>query len=524
MESANILTKNWRKGYLVLFMLAAVPVWAAKAPEQVPCSVCTRAAKASVTSGVVAIGNKEIRYRATAGTILLRNTQGQPTASMFYVAYAKKGARHSNRPITFFWNGGPGSSSLWLHMGAFGPYRVVTEDHSQTGPAPYRLVKNPYSLLNVTDEVFIDAVGTGYSRVIGKDQGGNGQNSDFFGVNQDVKAFAQFITRYLGKYGRWNSPKYIFGESYGATRAAALVYFLERQYRMNLNGVILLSSNLNRYGSSFNNGNDLPYEAFLPTYAAVAWYHHKLPHMPSHLKPFLKQVEQFAIGPYAHALAEGSNLSMAGQASMAAKLHNYTGLPVSYLIAANLRVTNSEFQKQLLSQKHLTVGRLDARFSGPSFDPLSETALYDPQSAAISSAYVTAFNYYAHNILDYGRDRRYLPVNGLVGRHWNWTHRNRHVGQAWPSLLNVAVDLANAMKYDPDLKVMVNKGYFDLATPFYATVYAMDHLQIPRVLMRRNLHLYFYRSGHMVYVHLPSLKQFQKNITIFIRGTESVKP
>lgn len=478
--------------------------------------------QASITTGVVYINQKPIHYIAKAGSIILHNSQGLPTAKMFYVAYIKKGENTLKRPITFFWNGGPGSSSVWLHMGAFGPYRLNIPDHSQTGPAPYKLIKNKFSLLNVTDEVFVDAVGTGYSRIITKSMGGAGKDADFYGVNADIRTFSDFILRFLSKNRRWNSPKYIFGESYGATRAAGLVYYLERHSRLNLNGVILLSSNLNRYGTSFNNGNDLPYEAFLPTYAAVAWYYKKLPHMPKNYNKFITRAEQFAIGPYAHALAMGNRLSSRKFESIADELHMYTGLPVAYIEAANLRVSNSEFQKELLRNRGLTIGRLDARYSGPSMDPLSETALYDPQSAAISSAFVTGFNYYVRNILHYAPKIRYLAVNPLVGRHWNWVHKNRHVGQAWPSLLNVAVDLANAMKYDPNLKVMVNKGYYDLATPFFATVYTIDHLQIPKSI-QSNINLYIYKSGHMVYLRKRSLELFHQNIVKFIRSTSAYR-
>lgn len=254
--------------------------------------------KQSVTYGSVVVEGHRIDYKATAGTIILRNSRGKPTASMFYVAYTKRGVRNkTDWPVTFFWNGGPGSSSVWLHMGAFGPERVVTNDHTQAPPAPYKLVNNQYSLLDATDEVFIDAVGTGYSRVIGKSEGGGGKSKNFWGVDQDVKSFAQFITRYLTQNHRWNSPKYLFGESYGTTRAAALSAYLERHDNIDPNGVILLSSILNFYADSFNTGNDLPYELFLPTYTAVADYHHKLPNSPQKLSAYLQQVEAFATGP-----------------------------------------------------------------------------------------------------------------------------------------------------------------------------------------------------------------------------------
>lgn len=476
--------------------------------------------KQSVTYGSVVVEGHRIDYKATAGTIILRNSRGKPTASMFYVAYTKRGVRNkTDWPVTFFWNGGPGSSSVWLHMGAFGPERVVTNDHTQTPPAPYKLVNNQYSLLDATDEVFIDAVGTGYSRVIGKSEGGDGKSKNFWGVDQDVKSFAQFITRYLTQNHRWNSPKYLFGESYGTTRAAALSAYLERHDNIDPNGVILLSSILNFYADSFNTGNDLPYELFLPTYTAVADYHHKLPNPPPQLSAYLQQVEAFATGPYAHALFEGNALSSQEKRQIAQKLHDYTGLSVTYLEKADLRVTGEEFEHELLGHSDETVGRLDARFAGPSMDPLSQTAHYDPQGAAISSAYVAAFNYYTNNVLKFHENRRYIPESGKVIRSWDWKHKNPQTGQTWPGLPNVAVDLAEAMKYNPDLKVLVNAGYYDLATPFYAAKYQVDHLQIPKSL-QGNIRMAYYQSGHMVYVHVPSLHKLHDNVAKFISKTE----
>lgn len=483
-------------------------------------SASTVQPKIKKSEGSVTVEGHRIPYTATAGTIILRNKAGKPTASMFYVAYTKRGVKNENhRPVTFFWNGGPGSSSVWLHMGAFGPDRVVTNDDTHTPPAPYKLVNNDYSLLDATDEVFIDAVGTGYSQVIGKDKGGAGKSSDFWGVDGDTKSFAQFITRYLSQNHRWNSPKYLFGESYGTTRASALSAYLETHDNMDPNGVILLSSIMNFYTDSFNAGNDLPYELWLPTYTAVADYHHALPNPPKDLQAYLKQVEAFAIGPYAHALAEGNVLSAQEKQSIAEKLHEYTGLSTAYLMKANLRVTGMEFEHQLLNANDETVGRLDARFKGPSMNPLSQVAYYDPQAAAISSAYVTAFHDYADKVLHFQENFPYIPESGKVNQSWNWKHKNPQTGQTWPGLPNVAVDLAQALKYNPDLKVLVNAGYYDLATPFYAAKYQVDHLQIPKSL-QGNVSMAYYKSGHMVYAHLPSLKKLHDTVAGFIGKTE----
>ncbi|MGH8147565.1 MAG: S10 family peptidase [Rhodanobacteraceae bacterium] len=472
-------------------------------------------AQQSVTEGSVTVEGKRIDYTATAGTIILKNKKGEPTGSMFYVAYAKRGADKSKRPVTFFYNGGPGSSSVWLHMGAFGPRRVVTSDHTHTPAAPYKLVNNDYSLLDVTDEVFIDAMGTGYSRVIGKKQGGVGEDKDFYGVDADAQSFAQFINQYLSQNNRWNSPKYIYGESYGTTRSALLARVLQG-WDIDLNGVVLQSSILDFRTASFNAGNDLAYELFLPSYAAVAWYHHKLANQPADLQPFLQQVQQFAVGPYAHALAQGSTLSKDQFDAIAKKVSDYTGLSMAYVEKANLRVTASEFEHELLNANDTTVGRLDARFSGPSMDPMNQTPQYDP-AGSIMPAYIATFNGYVHNTLKFGRGHHYLP---MAGHKWDWKHKNRTYGQTWPGLPNTAFDLASAMKHNPNLQVLVSSGYFDVATPYFATVYTMQHLPIPKSL-DSHIHMKFYDSGHMIYAHAPALKKLHDNTAAFMRNTDN---
>lgn len=506
---------------LILFVFTA-PVSAASAGTDTTHSSHVKKIKPqqSVTSGSVTVEGTKIDYTAKAGTIILKNREGKPTASMFYVAYTKKGVSDkSHRPVTFFWNGGPGSSTVWLHMGAFGPLRVQTADHTHTKAAPYKLLNNNYSLLDATDEVFIDAVGTGYSRVLGKDKGGVGKGSDFYGIDSDAQSFAQFIERYISQNNRWNSPKYIFGESYGTTRAALLSKILEEQDDIDLNGVVLLSCVLNFEAYSFNTGNDLPYELFLPSMAAVAWYHHKLPNRPEKLKPFLKKVEQFALGDYAAALAQGDKLDATTRSNIIERLHDFTGLDKQYISKANLRVTGLEFEKELLNKSDSTVGRLNARFAGPTMDPMSVTASYEPNDAAISSAYISTFNHYAHTVLDFGKNMMYRPFGG--GR-WDWKHGHRSHGQTWPGLPNVAADLANAMKYNPQLQVLVNNGYFDLGTPFYATVYSFDHMNIPPGLIK-NIHMEYYHSGHMVYLHKESLKNLHDNTARFIKNTDNLK-
>jgi carboxypeptidase C (cathepsin A) len=484
----------------------------------------------STTSGTVTVEGRAIHYHAVAGMLTVRppgwndatprpaqKPGTKPTkASMFYVAYFKDGAHDTRRPITFLYNGGPGSSSVWLHMGAFGPRRVVTADHTHTSPAPYKLVNNEYSLLDASDLVFVDAPGTGFGRLEGK-----GADKAFYGADPDVHAFSQFITEFLSKYGRWNSPKYLFGESYGTPRSANLINVLETHDNIDFNGVILLSQILNYDDSTglvrFNPGVDLPYELALPSYAATAWYHHKLPDSTQPLKPLLAKVEHFALTDYAQALRQGSLLAGADRQAIAAKLHEYTGLPVAYILKANLRIDGGQFEHELLSGSDETTGRLDSRFAGPSLDPLSERAEYDPQSAAISSAYVSAFNTYVRKDLDYGAGMYYRPELPLY-RTWNFRHRQPGADFDLPRALNVMPDLANAMKRDPKLKVMLNGGYFDLATPFYQGMYEMAHLPMQRRL-QANIQYHYYESGHMVYAHVPALKQLHDNVAAFIAQT-----
>ena len=511
----------------MLALAASLPAFAKPAaPAPVPASAVQPMKK--VTHGSVTVEGHRINYTATAGTIILKNDDGKPTASIFYVAYTRSGVSDpATRPVTFFYNGGPGSSTVWLHMGAFGPQRVVTADHTHTPPAPYRLVNNDYSLLDATDEVFIDAPSTGFSRMIGKDRGGAGTPKLFYSVDGDAHAFAQFITRYLTEYGRWNSPKYLFGESYGTTRSAVLARYLEMQDDVDLNGVVLLSQVLsydisNADDPQHNPGMDLTYQLALPTYAATAWYHHKLSAamQGESLQKLVSQVEQYAMNGYAHALEAGNTISDAQKQQAAQQLARYTGLSADYWAKANLRVNGGEFEHQLLNPEE-TTGRLDTRFTGPTMDPLSQESEYDPQAAAISSAYVSLFNDYVRNTLDFRPDMPYRPeYYGTVLDHWDYLHSPPGTRQELDQATNVMPDLAAAMKYNPDLKVQLEAGYFDLATPFYAAVYIMKHLPIQKSLTD-NISYNFYESGHMVYAHVPSLKRLHDNVASFIASTDN---
>ncbi len=482
------------------------------------------------SQGTVTIGGQKIDYRAVAGTLIIDDKKDEPTASMSYVAYFRRDANGgSKRPLTFLYNGGPGSATVWLHIGAFGPRRVVTGDGVRGPSAPYQVVNNEYSLLDASDLVFIDAPGTGFGKIIATDvdkdkqrEKAKAKEKDFFGVDEDVRAFAIFIEKFLSKYQRWNSPKYLFGESYGTTRSAALAYALQTRHRTDLNGVILLSQILNFDFSAdapqFNPGVDLPYQLVLPTYAASAWHHHKLPGPARELVPLLAEVEQFALGDYALALAKGASLSAEERHAIAEKLHSYTGLPVAYLEKSDLRVNGGQFGKMLLDDQDMTVGRLDARYTGPSLDALDKEADYDPQAAAISSAYIAAYNDYVRNTLKYGPEENYKASN--YESHWNFAHRPPGVGETLEQTPNVMPDLAAAMKMNPRLKVMLNSGYYDMATPFFAADYEMSHLPIQSSL-RKNIETHYYEGGHMMYVNPESLKALHDNVAKFLRSTDN---
>ncbi len=503
----------------------------------------------STTQGSVDVGGQHIAYTAIAGTITVGATDtddaqlGQdgkplpgsqlalaapkepadapPVAHMFYVAYFKTGANAEDRPITFFYNGGPGSSTMWLHMGSLGPKYVETAGDTHLPGAPYRLIDNTDSLLDVSDEVFIDMPGTGFGRLAGKDAG-----KAFWGVDQDAEAFARFIARFLVKYGRWNSPKFLFGESYGTTRSAVLADILENEKDIDLNGVMLLGEVFNvpiamGVGGA-KPGMDLPYELALPTYAATAWYHKKLSPQPPALEPFLKEVENFAMGEYMHALAEGNNLSDAEKQQVAEKLHDYTGLPVDYLIKADLRVKGGEFGKTFDDPEGMTTGRYDTRFLGPTLDPLSEGSEYDPQSAAISSAYFSLVNLYLRQNLKFGEGQTYLPDALFDGFSWNMMREGGRGPFSSATGLNVSTDLAEAMKTNPRLRVMVNDGYYDLATPFFAAEYEEEHLPIPASLTT-NIEYDWYESGHMAYVRDECRKQLHDRVAAFIKNADGAQ-
>ena len=476
--------------------------------------------ESSVTEHVIRIKDQVIPYRAAAGTTLLRDDKGEPTGLMYAVAYTRSDVKDpSARPVAFFYNGGPGSASMWLHMGAFGPRRVVTVDGAFTPPAPYALADNTESLIDKTDMVFIDAMGTGYSRAVGK-----AQNKDFYGIDEDVQAFAQFIRTYLSRNNRWNSPKFLVGESYGTFRSAALANALQSRDGIHLNGIVLVSTVLDMSTITFGAGDDRPYIFYLPSYAAVAWYHQVLKNRPADLEAFLAEVRRYAQGDYAAALFKGAGLPASDKQAVAAKLADYTGLSVEYWLKANLRVTLAQFNVELERGRGLTTGRIDARFTGFTRDLLAENAQGDPEGPAVGGAYTAMLNTYNHQELRFGQDKVYNTSSGGA-REWNWRRQPAtggfpgapatSGGGFFPGAPNVEADLAQAMVTNPRLLVQVENGYYDMATPYFATEFTTSHLGLPQAL-QANIKLDYYAAGHMMYLHDESRVKLHDNVAAFI--------
>ena len=464
------------------------------------------------TKHSIKIAGQEIKYTATAGTILLKLEDGTPKASVFYVAYTKDDvADTTKQPITFTFNGGPGAASIWLHMGAFGPRRVEMGDAGSLLPPPYKIVDNEYSLLDVTDLVFIDPVSTGFSRAVPGEA-----PKQFHGIEEDIQSVGDFIRLYATRNKRWTSPKFLAGESYGTTRAAGLSGYLQDRYGMYLNGIILISSILNFQTAEFDTGNDLPYILYLPTYTGIAWYHKKLPaDLQTDLQKAIQESRNFAAHEYADALMVGDGLPVARRAEIAQKLSRLTGLSAEYIERSNLRIEIRRFDKELLRNQRRTVGRLDGRFTGIDEDAAGSRPEYDPSLAAIVGPFTATFNDYVRGDLKFESDLFYEYLTGRV-RPWSFEpYENRYV--------NVAETLRSAMTQNPFLHVFVGKGYYDLATPFFAAEYTFDHLSLDESL-RRHLSGGYYEAGHMMYVHLPSLAKLKQDLAQFIQASAEQKP
>ncbi|HNZ96622.1 MAG TPA: hypothetical protein PKM64_05445 [Thermoanaerobaculia bacterium] len=502
-------------GFLLTMLLLGGGQAAAEPPATpeagTPPPVATPRAEQSVTEQTARIGGVQLAYRATAGTLLIRDDADESVAAIGYVAYTKKGAEAARRPLTFAYNGGPGSSSIWLHMGALGPRRVVTPDPEPAPPPPYEIVDNEESPLDVTDLVLIDPVGTGLSRAVGK-----AKDADFWGVDQDIDSLSRFIVQYVSDNGRWNSPKYLLGESYGTMRSAGLVDRLQSKWDMAFNGVILVSVFIDAKTASTMAGNDLGFQMFLPTYAATAWYHGLIPDAPP-LAELLADARRFALGPYAAALAKGDALPATERREVIAELARLTALSPDYLDRANLRVRESEFVAELLRTHGQIVGRLDSRYTGIGLDRLAQGVFDDPQAAAISGAYVAGFLSYYHGELKFGAGKTYR-VSADLWRRWDWKHEVPGAFIPMPGLPDTSPDLARAMAYNPHLRLLVLNGYYDLATPFFGTEYTLDHLGLPPAL-RENIEIHSFEAGHMMYLHAPSRRLFKETIAEFVTRT-----
>ena len=477
----------------------------AKAPEK-----CEPKEDSSVTDHTIRIGGQTIPYKATASTTLLKNDKGDPTGLLYSVAYTRSDVKDlSTRPVSFLYNGGPGSATMWLHMGAFGPRRASTIDGSFTPPAPYKLVDNGESLLDKTDLVFIDAMGTGYSHAVCKVQ-----EKEFFGIDEDAEAFAQFIVTYISRNGRWNSPKFLIGESYGTFRSAVLGNYLQSRDTVHLNGIVLISTVLDLSSITFAPGDDRPYVYYLPSYAATAWYHKVLKDRPGDLSGFIDEARKFAQGEYASALFKGGELSAGEKASLAKKLSYFTGLSEDYLQRADLRVTLGQFMAELQRSRGLTTGRIDSRFTGYTYDLLTENAQGDPEGPAVGGAFTALINAYNHDELKFGKDKVYHNTAGNAFGSWNWVRKTPR-GFGFPGAPNVEGELTQAMIANPRLLVQVENGYYDMATPFFATEHTMEHLGLPEAL-RKNIKEDYYNAGHMMYLHDADRVSLHNQIASFI--------
>jgi carboxypeptidase C (cathepsin A) len=467
------------------------------------------------TSHSIQIGGGTVDYDAVVGSVILRDDKEKATAELFYTAYFRTGrgaGDASRRPLVFSYNGGPGSASFWLHMGIMGPRRVRTPEVGQQAPPPYEIVDNRHTLLDVADIVMVDPVGTGFSRPAGEAEG-----KAFWGLDEDAESLTQFIRRFLSQYNRWNSPRYLLGESYGTTRSAVLAGHLQRS-NIDLNGIVLVSAVLDFESIGFREGSVVPFIVNLPSYAIVSAYLDALPGgKPKDLAAFMTEVEEWAVTEYATAVLAGSAVDPALRARVLDQMHAYTGLDKDFLDKIHLRVSAPEYEKELLRDKGLVVGRLDARFTGPSGDLLERSPSHDPQSTAISSAYTSAFNSYLRGELGYDGDREYVPSG--MARPWNWERQDAGFGGFFGrGAPNVAPDLAAALTRNPRLEVLLVNGLYDLATPYFAAVWSIDNLNLPPDL-RDNIERADFAAGHMMYVEESLLDQWRSTLVSFLQRT-----
>jgi carboxypeptidase C (cathepsin A) len=479
------------------------PAPAAKPDPAVPPPVV------SVTHHTGTFGGQRIAYTATAGETYLKDKDGTPTASFVTYAYIKDGPLDPQRPITFLFNGGPGSGSVWLHMGAFGPKRVVIPNAKDDGAPPYPIIDNPDSLLDATDIVFIDPVGTGFSKALGKTD-----PKSFWGVVPDAKSVAQFIRMWLDDHGRWNSPKFLGGESYGTTRSVAVAHELDKDNNdVAFNGVILLSTVLDFSAASPSKGNELGYVTNLPSMATTAWYHDKVPNKPASVADFAAEARAWALGPYASALLQGNSLPVAQRAQIRTQLARYTGLSETFLENADLRVSPTRFYKELLRDRGLVIGRLDTRYTGKDYDSAGERPDDDPSFLAIDASYTAAINSYVRADLGLKLDNREYVTIGSVNP-WDWNVGNGG-GRGGYDYSNVAPWLGESLRQNSGLRVFVGQGWYDFATPFFGAEYSLNRTGIPN---DGRIQFHYYDAGHMMYVRSEDLAKLSSDIRTFIRA------
>ena len=462
------------------------------------------------STGSVTIGGKKIEYTATAGTLVMKNEKDEPIAEFGYTAYVQKGRDKTNRPIMFAYNGGPGSASMWLHMGILGPVRTVVEDKGFASTGPFRRVSNEYSILDRADLVMIDPVGTGFSRAAGETKG-----EEFWGVDQDIVSVSDFIARYITDNGRWQSPKYLLGESYGGIRSGGVAHYLMQKHSITLNGVILVSPYMDFSAGNAGIKIDLPQVNYFTTFASTAWYHNAVADRPDDLQQFLREAEAFAVDEYAPLLHKGNRASDAERDSVLAGMQRLTGISADYWDRANLRVDEGRFAKELLRERGKVVGRIDSRFTGDSINDIAESSSYDPFFPAVGPAFTATFNDYYREQLGVKTERKYI-TSGKLWRTWDQGHAQPGTGRYGKvPIANTAVDLNYAMIQNPNLRVLVQQGYYDLATPYGATQYFLDHMELPDDL-RDNITAEYYEAGHMMYVHPDSMKKFSRTLAEFI--------
>lgn len=514
--SAPSFSRSLRAAALVAAVAAAPPA-AALSPATASAQAQNDAPAAYEpprweTRHSIQIGAETVEYDAVVGAVVLSNDEDEAAAELYYIAYFRtNGAPAAERPLVFAYNGGPGSASFWLHMGIMGPRRVVTPEVGPQGAPPYPLEDNPYTVLDVADIVMVDPIGTGFSRTLDDTPG-----AGYWGIDEDARSLAQFVRRFLSRHDRWNSPRYLLGESYGTTRSAVLARHLQRA-NIDLNGIVLVSAVLQFNTIQFAPGDDLPYIVNLPSYAVTANYLDALPGgKRDDVEALMAEVEAWALTEYATALLAGGALDPAVRERVANRMRQYTGLGLDFIEKSALRVTAPAFEAELLRDQGKIVGRLDARFTGPAGDVLQTRPSHDPQSTAISSAYTSAFNSYVRAELGYDGDREYVPSGGV--RDWNWGRQGGGAFVRGGGTPNVAPDLAEAIKRNPRLEVLLINGIYDLATPYFAAVWTMDRMGLPPDL-RDNIERADFAAGHMMYVDQSLLPQWKEVLDAFIRRT-----